>query len=109
MPLRSQMTWRDAQVVSQRCLDLAASQFRIARLHRTEQAFFGGQQHARAVDVDAAAFQHQARLPCAQLQARGQLAGIAASFIQSSYLAQALKRQLVSATSPARFFTNSGQ
>ena len=35
---------------------------RIARLHVAQQAFLGGQQQARAIDVDAAAFQHHLRL-----------------------------------------------
>ena len=36
----------------------------IALLHLAEQAFFGGEQGALAVDVDGAAFEDDAGLPC---------------------------------------------
>ena len=52
-----------AKVIAQRALDLAAAQPRIARLHRAEEAFFGGQQQTTAIHVDAAAFEHQGGLP----------------------------------------------
>src|SRR5207244_5311180 len=43
----------------------------IAGLHGAEQALLGGHQESRAVDVDAAAFEHQVRTPTAHLEVLG--------------------------------------
>ena len=59
----------DSQIVAQAALDLRPGHSRVARLHVAQQALFGGQQQSRAVDIDAAAFQHHLRRPGLHQQA----------------------------------------
>ncbi len=91
------------KIVGEVSLQVRAAESRIPHLHGfAEQALFGGEQQTRAVDIDAAAFEHDARLElraaCRRFATR---AGMRLSSRQLSYLAQPLKSQLVMATSPA--------
>ena len=52
----------DAEKIGKVLFEFRAPQTGIANLHRlAEQAFFGGQQEAAAIHIDAAAFQHDLR------------------------------------------------
>ena len=52
----------DAEVVAEDSLELLAADAGVALLDLAEQAFFGGEQDPCAVDVDGAAFEHEAAL-----------------------------------------------
>ena len=99
MPFFSQMTRVRAQVIAP-----AAARSR-SRLIPGLRACTGLSRHSSvvssspcAVDVDAAAFQHHLRRERPAASSRlATNAGTAASRCQSSYFAQALKRQAVSA------------
>ena len=69
MPRPSHRTFVDAEIVGERALDLLRGKAGIAGLHGAEQALLGGQQESGAVDVDAAAFEHQAGTPSPHLEA----------------------------------------
>ena len=49
-----------AEIVGEDLFEMFAGHARIALLHVTQQTLFGGDERAAAVDVDAAAFQHNA-------------------------------------------------
>ena len=52
---------RCAQIVGEGLLVVNARHMRIALLHLAQQAFFGGEDRASAVDVDRPALEHDAR------------------------------------------------
>ena len=90
---------RRAEVVGKRFFVVHARHVRIALLHFAQQAFFGGEDGAGAVDVDGAAFEDDA-LAERSLGTDFSSAGAAfairlpifSSCRQFEYLAQALKR-----------------
>ena len=51
---------RRAEVIGKRFFVVHACHVRIALLHLAQQAFFGGQNRTRAVDVNRSAFEHDA-------------------------------------------------
>ncbi len=51
---------RRAQILTKDGFDIGASQFWIAGLDRAQQAFFGSQNGARAIHINAAAFENNA-------------------------------------------------
>src|SRR3989449_4524625 len=66
-----------AQVVAEDLAQVLAAEPRVASLHGTEEAFFGGEQSSAAVDVDTSAFENDApavkrRFPRGQLQSLSQ-------------------------------------
>src|SRR3989442_3301473 len=63
----------DTQVVAENLAQVLTAEPRVASLHGTEEALFGGEQSSAAVDVDTPAFENDApavkrRLPRGQLQ-----------------------------------------
>ena len=89
----------DPQILAQLRFELLARQTGIARLNRAEQTFLGRQQHARAIDIDAAALEHAVRIHQPGTPARCGMARPAASSAKwFSYFAQPLKRHLTAAT-----------
>ncbi len=63
----------DSEKIREVSFQVGAAESRIAHLHGfAQQALFGGEQQSRAVDVDAAAFEHDAGLKLAShLEALG--------------------------------------
>src|SRR5689334_19839605 len=53
----------DAEIIGQNLFHLLPGEVWIARLDRTEEAFFGGHDPTVAVDVDTAALEYDGRFP----------------------------------------------